>query len=371
MDECAACADGILDSLRQLLNALACLVPGPVGQNVATDATDARSLPALSKALKRLWFETNLEAEDWCEERQAIWLSQLLLILAGSREAILSFYAAGLLLCNSLQCFARVLYPHVGMELDEPWLQNLLAVQTAVERDFQQELQYLPADHLGGSKRDAIVSTNRLPALFRRMFDLEGHKLTPAQKGGLAVALVLPGTGLLTAGGLGAALLLRKARQARSEDDPLERLFSRCLEEARGILVRKNSPVEVTYLPGSSGGPSKVKVCVQARESMVPSVPLGSLGNHGVNVAVLQLGQSCKLRPRGSEVLVLRAFRPSLINEPLMEAVELRRGAKVLLVPHENQLKCYVRKEAASRNLEATQPAESNGTGASDVQGCC
>ncbi|CAJ1366977.1 unnamed protein product [Effrenium voratum] len=90
-----------------------------------------------------------------------------------------------------------------------------------------------------------------------------------------------------------------------------------------------------------------------------------------VNVAVLQLGQSCKLRPRGSEVLVLRAFRPSLINEPLMEAVELRRGAKVLLVPHENQLKCYVRKEAASRNLEATQPAESNGTGASDVQGCC
>ncbi|CAJ1385021.1 unnamed protein product [Effrenium voratum] len=275
MDECAACADGILDSLRQLLNALACLVPGPVGQNVATDATDARSLPALSKALKRLWFETNLEAEDWCEERQAIWLSQLLLILAGSREAILSFYAAGLLLCNSLQCFARVLYPHVGMELDEPWLQNLLAVQTAVERDFQQELQYLPADHLGGSKRDAIVSTNRLPALFRRMFDLEGHKLTPAQKGGLAVALVLPGTGLLTAGGLGAALLLRKARQARSEDDPLERLFSRCLEEARGILVRKNSPVEVTYLPGSSGGPSKVKVCVQAREPLGPRPSFG------------------------------------------------------------------------------------------------
>ena len=27
--------------------------------------------------------------------------------------------------------------------------------------DFQQELQYLPADHLGGSKRDALVSTNR------------------------------------------------------------------------------------------------------------------------------------------------------------------------------------------------------------------
>lgn len=64
------------------------------------------------------------------------------------------------------------------------------------------------------------------------MFDLEGHKLTAAQKGGLAVALVVPGTGLLTAGGIGTALLLRKARQASDVEDPLERLFSKCLKEA-------------------------------------------------------------------------------------------------------------------------------------------
>jgi hypothetical protein len=31
------------------------------------------------------------------------------------------------------------------------------------------------------------------------------------RKGGLAVAFVMPGTGLLTAGGIGTALLLRKA----------------------------------------------------------------------------------------------------------------------------------------------------------------
>lgn len=350
MDDAKAAADGILDSLRQLVNALASLVPSNAGRACATDAVDARSLPALTKAVKRLWFETHFDQatlpEDWCEERQAIWLSQLLLILSGSREAILSFYAAGLLLCNSLFCFAKVVYPHVGMEPDEAWCQNLAAVQTCVERDFQQELQYLPADHLGGSKRDALVSTNRLPALFRRMFDLEGHKLTPAQKGGLAVAFVVPGTGLLTAGGIGTALLLRKARQAQSGDDPLESLFSKCLEEAKVSIRRKNNPIEVTYLNGSRPGPSRVKVCVQAKESLVPTVPLGSLGQHGVNTAILELGQTCHLRPTGSDSIVLRVFRPSLINEPLHEAVEVWRGAKVILVPGtDGTLKCYVRKE--------------------------
>lgn len=37
------------------------------------------------------------------------------------------------------------------------------------------------------------------------------HHLRP-RKGGLAVAFVVPGTGLLTAGGIGTALLLRKAQ---------------------------------------------------------------------------------------------------------------------------------------------------------------
>ncbi|CAK8996071.1 unnamed protein product [Durusdinium trenchii] len=299
MDDAKAAADGILDSLRQLVNAMASLVPSSAGRTCATDAVDARSLPALTKALRRLWFETHLEAtEDWCEEKQAIWLSQLLLILAGSREAVLSFYAAGLLLCNSLLCFAKVLYPHVGMEPDEAWCQGLAAVQTALERDFQEELQYLPADHLGGSKRDAIVSTNRLPALFRRMFDLEGHKLTPAQKGGLAVALVVPGTGLITAGGIGTALLLRKARQAGSEDDPLERLFTKCLEEAKIAIRRKLNPIEVTYLHGAAKGPSKVKVCVQAQESLVPHVL-----------------HSCKMQSVAKLNTTSRGSRVSSINE--------------------------------------------------------
>ncbi|CAK9084892.1 Uncharacterized protein SCF082_LOCUS40250 [Durusdinium trenchii] len=363
MDDAKAAADGILDSLRQLVNAMASLVPSSAGRTCATDAVDARSLPALTKALRRLWFETHLEAtEDWCEEKQAIWLSQLLLILAGSREAVLSFYAAGLLLCNSLLCFAKVLYPHVGMEPDEAWCQGLAAVQTALERDFQEELQYLPADHLGGSKRDAIVSTNRLPALFRRMFDLEGHKLTPAQKGGLAVALVVPGTGLITAGGIGTALLLRKARQAGSEDDPLERLFTKCLEEAKIAIRRKLNPIEVTYLHGAAKGPSKVKVCVQAQE-LLGQLPLGSLGQHGVNTAILELGQSCQLRPTGSDVIILRVFRPSLINEPIHEAVEVWRGAKVILVPNEDGLvKCYVRKERTSTKTGASPSGYADGT---------
>ena len=113
-----------------LRNALASLVPSSAGRACATDAIDARSLPALSKvtpsvklsifrwdgtrkpffssnyiclpclfelncflrichceswwfveALRRLWFETTMEqvTEDWCEERQAIWLSGLAL----------------------------------------------------------------------------------------------------------------------------------------------------------------------------------------------------------------------------------------------------------------------------------------------------
>eukprot|EP00913_Durusdinium_trenchii_P033204 g31084.t1 len=214
------------------------------------------------------------------------------------------------------------------MEPDEAWCQGLAAVQTALERDFQEELQYLPADHLG------------LPALFRRMFDLEGHKLTPAQKGGLAVALVVPGTGLITAGGIGTALLLRKARQAGSEDDPLERLFTKCLEEAKIAIRRKLNPIESRL--GLLRASPIVKVCVQAQESLVPHVPLGSLGQHGVNTAILELGQSCQLRPTGSDVIILRVFRPSLINEPIHEAVEVWRGAKVILVPNEDGLvKCY------------------------------
>ncbi len=39
-----------------------------------------------------------------------------------------------------------------------------------------------------------------------------------------------------------------------------------------------------------------------------------------------------------------QVFRPSLINEPLHEAVEVSRGAKVILVPDGDFLKCYVRK---------------------------
>jgi len=349
-DAAKAAADGVIDSLRQLLNALAVLVPGKVGIEVAKDAVDARSLPALGKALKRLWFDIALQpSQDWCEEKQAIWLGQLLLIGAGSREGLLSFFAAALLMCNSLMCFAKVLYPHAGMDPDEAWCESLAAVQTAVERDFQPELSRLPADHLGGSKRDALVSTNRLPALFRRMFDLEGHKLTPAQKGGLAVALVLPGTGIITAGGIGTALLFRKARQAsRPEDeDPVERLFQRCQAEARAAIRRKENPVEVTYLPGSyGGGPGKLKICVHVRESLVPfgAVPLGNLGSDGVSAALVEQGETCQLRPKGdSNSLVLRVYRPALINEELL-AVEIARGDKVVVVPGPNgSVKCYTR----------------------------
>ena len=50
-------------------------------------------------------------------------------------------------------------------------------------------------------------------------------------------------------------------------------------------------------------------------------------------------------------------FRPSLINEPLHEAVEVWRGAKVILVPAtDGTLKCYVRTLGKKK-----------GTGAMDV----
>lgn len=38
--------------------------------------------------------------------------------------------------------------------------------------------------------------------------------------------------------------------------------------EAKSGVRRKLHPIEVTYLPGAVNGPSKVKVCVQAQETL-------------------------------------------------------------------------------------------------------
>lgn len=51
-----------------------------------------------------------------------------------------------------------------------PWCFFMVHVFWMNQGDFQQELQYLPADHLCGSKRDAIVSTNRSLAKLWSLF---------------------------------------------------------------------------------------------------------------------------------------------------------------------------------------------------------
>uniref|UniRef100_A0A7S0ASU7 Uncharacterized protein n=1 Tax=Pyrodinium bahamense TaxID=73915 RepID=A0A7S0ASU7_9DINO len=376
-----AAASGILDSLRHLLNALAALLPPPVGPAAAQDAVDSRSLPALGKVLKRLWFEADFGGE-WEAAEQVAWVAQLLLVSQGCREGILSFYGGGVLLCDSLLSCARCVYPHVGLPLDEAWCQSLGTVRTALERDFSEELKCLPADHLCGSKRDGLVSTNRLPVIFRRMFDLEGHRLTPVQKAGLGVAIVMPGSGMLAVGGIGAALLLRRARQSNRgvDEDPFQTMHAKCLEQAQWLLRRKENPIEVTYLPGAAGlGPPQVKVAAHVRQSMAPlsAVPVGSLGTDGVGVACLNHGETCHLRPTGaSDDIVVRVFRPSLINEVLHNGVEVSRGSRVVIVPSsDGGVKCYASLPRAPvptpTPLHSRLAALATGGGAPSAEGAC
>lgn len=353
-------AGGVMDALRHLLNLLGALLGSPGGQAAARDASDSRSLPALSKALKRLWFEAPIAEGEWATTEQLSWLMDLLLVMEGSREAAISFYGAGILLCQLLRSVAPHVYHVAKLEPDAAWSDTLAAVEAALDGTASEELQYLAADHLCGLGVDGLFSTNRLPAVFRRMFDLEGARLTKMQAAGLAVALSVPGSSVVAFGGLGAAFLLRRVRQqslgtqaAGDQEELLMQLRSQGMPRAGALLRRKLLPIDVTYLPGAAGlGEPQVRVCLYPiqQAKVICAVPAGGFGSDGGSVCVAR-GERCSMRPKGDGdefwARIFRPLEPAILDLVLHQGVPIRRGERVIIVPDEDAtVKCYTRRLA-------------------------
>ena len=64
-----AAAGAVVDALRHLFSVLGALLASPPGLQAVQDAGELRSLPALGKSLKRLWFDTPLSEWNSKEHR--------------------------------------------------------------------------------------------------------------------------------------------------------------------------------------------------------------------------------------------------------------------------------------------------------------
>lgn len=242
-------ADAVLDSLRQLLCTLGVVLASPAGIKCSQDAKEARSLPALGKALKKLWFETPM-TNEWDTKEQVLWLCRVLAVTEGSRSGILSFYGGGLLLSDALGVFAEVSLAELDIPLDEAWVSEALAVQQVLRGHSWEQFQQWPSDRRCGAGRDPLVSTDRLPSSLKRALDLEGVKLSKTQAAGLGVAFFMPGSMTLALGGVGAALMVRKAKehfaQAEGGDTQWEALQSHWLNMLTRYFGARPAPLRST-----------------------------------------------------------------------------------------------------------------------------
>lgn len=335
-----AAADAILDSLRQLLCTLGSVLASPAGIKCSQDAKEARSLPALGKALKKLWFETPMTVE-WDTKEQALWLCRVLAVTEGSRSGILSLYGGGLLLSDALGVFAEVSLAELDIPLDEAWVSEALAVQQIL-RDHWEQFQQWPSDRRGGAGSDPLVSTDRLPRSLKRALDLEGVRLSKSQAAGLGVAFFMPGSMTLALGGVGAALLIKKAKeqftQAEGGDTQWQTLQTQWLKHAHVLLRRKTCPIEVRFVCGEQD-PQKIKVSLYSVGDPLCALPVGSLGSWGgsstggASVARLGPGERCALRPiSDDDSFRLRVYRPCpILDIVLHDGVEARRGDRLVV----------------------------------------
>ncbi|CAE7822670.1 Kcnb2 [Symbiodinium sp. CCMP2592] len=333
-------ASAVVDALRHLLSALGAVLASPAGLQAAKDAGELRSLPGLGKSLKRLWFDT--PTGDWDSKEQVLWLCRVLAVTEGSRAGILSFYGAGLLLCDAMAAFAEVSLHELDLSLDEAWAAEALAVQEVLRGSHWQQLQQWPADRRCGGGSDPLLSTDRLPKSLKSAFDLEGVRLTKAQAAGLGVAMMMPGSTVLAMGGVGCALLLNssQSRGGATGGDDADRdrwqvLQEAWLKHAHTLLRRKTCPIEVRYSQGF--GPAVIKVTLYALRDVLCALPVGSLGTWGgggtggESVARLARGESCRLRPAtDDDFFRLRVYRPApLLDVVLHNGVQVRRGDRL------------------------------------------
>jgi len=335
-------ASSIVDALRLLLSSLGALLASNAGLKAAQDAAELRSLPALGKALKRLWFDTPIS--DWDTKEQAVWLCRVLAVTEGSRAGILSFYGAGLLFCDALAMFAEVSLAELDVPLDEAWIAQALAVQEVLRGRHWEQMQQWPADRRCGGGSDPLVSPDRLPKSLKRALDLEGVRLTKAQTAGLGIAFLMPGSMTIAMGGIGAAMLVKTARDLSSSssseagDSRWQALQAEWLKHAHTLLRRKTCPVEVRFAVGSHDVQT-IKVSLYSVKDALCAMPVGSLASlggsstGGESMARLQPGDQCALRPTGeADSFRLRVYKPAPVFDIVLnDGVEVRRGDRVAI----------------------------------------
>merc|ERR1719352_480001 len=122
-------------------------------------------------------------------------------------------------------------------------------------------------------------------------------------------------------GAIGVGMLFQAVRRKLNEDekdmDPWQRIQSQCMQQAHGLLRRKNCPIEIRYSPGRIGLP-KVRICLYNKQDLICAIPAG--GINGDSVAVLEADQRCALRPRSNaESFIMRVFKPGLIDMAMNE----------------------------------------------------
>merc|ERR1719401_1341123 len=126
---------------------------------------------------------------------------------------MLSFYGAGIIVCNVLVDFARSALEEKGMPLDEAWIDGVVAVERLLRGRHFEQLQKWPADRNCGGGKTELLSASRLPTTVRRTLDLEGKRLTKTQAAGLGIAMLVPGSMTVGFGAIGVGILYKKARE--------------------------------------------------------------------------------------------------------------------------------------------------------------
>lgn len=355
--EAGPAASAVVDTCRHLLSVLGALLGSPVGQAAAQDSSEARSLPALAKALRRLWFGTPLSEELWDSKEQVVWMCRLLCVTEGSRSGLLSFYGGAVLMIDALAVFAEYALQELGLPLDEAWAASAYTVQDVLRGPHWERFQQWPADRrCGGGSGPPLLSADRLPCTMRRVFDLEGVRLTKAQAAGLGVAMMMPGSTMIAMSSVGAALLVKKAQEHKSllaagagagASARWQVVQAGCLDHAHELLRRKTRPIEVLYQAGPDAEP-QIKVSLYSLRDVFFAVPVGAVGGlgggtGGEGVSRLAPGESCALRPQGSaDTFRMRVYKPApLLDIVLHDGVEVTRGDRVLLVAEPGRVRAY------------------------------
>lgn len=374
--DAAGAADAVIDTLRHLLNVLGALLASPAGQRAAQDVTELRSLPALAKILRRLWFDTEL-GPRWDSKEQAVWLCRVLAVNEGSRAGLLSFYGAGLLVVDAVAAFAEVALAEssVPLPLDEAWIASAVAVQDVLRGRHWEQLQQWPADRRCGGGSEPMLSTSRLPKALCRVLDLEGVRLTKVQAAGLGMAMMMPGSMTLALGGVGCALLVKKAREQSSsgsqEVSKWQTVQSGCLHHAHELLRRKARPIEIRYCPSDRSCPKQIKVSLYSTSDPLCALPVGIIGaisgsgTGGESVGRLGPGEVCSLRPPGSfDSFRLRVYEPArLLDVTLHDGIEVRRGDKLVIVLSDGRVRFFPEGKRASGSSSAPPLCEDNSLG--------